>query len=378
MGRRRCRRRTDRRWRARRDRARETPSYLAHSRSVISLTAARDSSLRPVSSANASSMPRVDRPRAQSSTASRSSSRVRPERRRRPRRKGLGRVANLRRRIFDRPVRRLHLARPIAVAAAGLPALAALAALAPQDVGDLAFERLLDNQPQRQADQVAAARRRPRSPFLRARSSSRVRSGADDLSIGMLPGANGANRKPAPASLQAGCVPTPFSSKPAPSPSNRSHLPSAVAARSSLRIEKRPNVPAIDTVANVVSSRYSADSIVARPRMGFYARNTARRRSQNYRPRRRQRSAPHGDRATARVGKVDRRRGACGHSQSRRTAFRRGCSDGRISLRRSRAHRERPQGERRPAAMCWRSTRGSGRPISSPRLWLLTIMKRVS
>jgi hypothetical protein len=37
----------------------------------------------------------------------------------------------------------------------------------------------------------------PMSPFIKARSSSRVRSGADNLCIGMLPGAPGANRKPA-------------------------------------------------------------------------------------------------------------------------------------------------------------------------------------
>ena len=46
-------------------------------------------------------------------------------------------------------------------AAARLPALAALVALAAERVGDLAFERLLDDQPQRQADQIATSRRRP-------------------------------------------------------------------------------------------------------------------------------------------------------------------------------------------------------------------------
>jgi hypothetical protein len=39
------------------------------------------------------------------------------------------------------------------------------------------------------------------SPFINARSSSRVRSGADRLCIGMLPGAPGANRK----RLRLGC-----------------------------------------------------------------------------------------------------------------------------------------------------------------------------
>jgi hypothetical protein len=57
----------------------QKPSYSAHSRSAISLTAARYRSLRPVSSVNASSMSHVDKPLAWSSTASRSSSRVAPK-----------------------------------------------------------------------------------------------------------------------------------------------------------------------------------------------------------------------------------------------------------------------------------------------------------
>ncbi len=83
------------------------------------------------------------------------------KRRPHPRDERLGRVANLRRRVFDRPLRRLHLARPIAVAVAGLPALAAFVALAADRVGDVAFERLLDDQPQRQADQIATSLSRP-------------------------------------------------------------------------------------------------------------------------------------------------------------------------------------------------------------------------
>jgi hypothetical protein len=53
-------------------------SYSAHSRSVISLTAVRLSSERPCSSANTASTSRVERPRAYISTASASSSSLRP------------------------------------------------------------------------------------------------------------------------------------------------------------------------------------------------------------------------------------------------------------------------------------------------------------
>src|SRR6266545_7961112 len=53
-------------------------SYSAHSRSVISLTAVRFNSDRPRSSANSASISRVDSPRAYISTASASSSSVRP------------------------------------------------------------------------------------------------------------------------------------------------------------------------------------------------------------------------------------------------------------------------------------------------------------
>src|SRR5262245_6954742 len=53
-------------------------SYSAHSRSVTSLTAVRESKERPSSSANSASMSRVDSPRAYISTASASNSSVRP------------------------------------------------------------------------------------------------------------------------------------------------------------------------------------------------------------------------------------------------------------------------------------------------------------
>jgi hypothetical protein len=47
------------------------------------------------------------------------------------------------------------------VAVAGLLTFAALVALAAERVGDLAFERFLDDQTQRQADQIAPSLRRP-------------------------------------------------------------------------------------------------------------------------------------------------------------------------------------------------------------------------
>jgi len=62
------------------------------------------------------------------------------KRRAQPRDEGLARLANLRRRIVHRPFRRLHLAGPITVAIAALLAVAARVTLAPQNVGDLAFE----------------------------------------------------------------------------------------------------------------------------------------------------------------------------------------------------------------------------------------------
>jgi hypothetical protein len=51
----------------------------------------------------------------------------------------------------------------------------------------------------------------PRSPFIKARSSSRVRSGADSLSIGMLPAGQRCQPKARLlVAIQAGCIPTPF------------------------------------------------------------------------------------------------------------------------------------------------------------------------
>ena len=54
----------------------------------------------------------------------------------------------------------------------------------------------------------------PKSPFIKARSSSRGRSGADSLCIRMLPGAPGGNRKPAfLLRFRQGASQPPFSSK---------------------------------------------------------------------------------------------------------------------------------------------------------------------
>ena len=66
----------------------------------------------------------------------------------------LGRVTHLRCRVFDHPLRRPDLPAPIAVPVTRRRALGPLVALAPDCVGDLAFERLLHDQPQRQVHEV--------------------------------------------------------------------------------------------------------------------------------------------------------------------------------------------------------------------------------
>ena len=117
------------------------------------------------------------------------------------------RVPNLRSRIVHGPLCRLHLARPIAIPVAHFLALAALVAFAAEHVHHLAPERLLDNQAQRQPHQTARPAAVPSSPFIKARSSSRVGAGADNLSIGMLPA--GQRRQPKarlPVAIQAGCI----------------------------------------------------------------------------------------------------------------------------------------------------------------------------
>jgi hypothetical protein len=137
----------------------------------------------------------------------------RAPRKRRPdaRDERLGRVANLRRRIVHRPLRRLHLAGPIPVAVAGLLALAALVALAPERVADLALKRL----PPRSDVAPGGQDRRapPPSPNLRSSRREAPRAcarGRITSASGCSLEASGANRKPVPIAIQAGCIPTPF------------------------------------------------------------------------------------------------------------------------------------------------------------------------
>jgi hypothetical protein len=86
----------------------------------------------------------------------------------------------------------------------------------------LAARDLLDDQAQRQAGPdrpVPSAV--PKSPFIKARSSARVRSGADGLCIGCYLGP-GAVRKPAYLlRFTQGCIPTPFYRKATPFTADR-------------------------------------------------------------------------------------------------------------------------------------------------------------
>ena len=87
----------------------------------------------------------------------------RSSRKRRPhaRDKRFGRVADLRSRIVHCALRRLHLARPIAIPVARFLALAAFITPPAKHVAHFAFERLLDDQAQRQMHQIASPGRRP-------------------------------------------------------------------------------------------------------------------------------------------------------------------------------------------------------------------------
>ena len=115
-------------------------SYSAHSFSVISLTAARDRSRRPVLSVKASSMsarrqaPRVefDRKPLEFPRASR---KCRPH----ARHERFRRIPDLRSRIIHGALRRLHLARPITVAIAGFAVLAALVTFPSKRVADFSI-----------------------------------------------------------------------------------------------------------------------------------------------------------------------------------------------------------------------------------------------
>src|SRR6267143_938534 len=99
-------------------------SYSCHNRSVTWLTAVRLSTLAPLASRKAASMSRVLNPRAYISTASCSSSAVRP-------------------------------AAPVAVPIAGARAGAVLVVPAAHGLGHLGFQRFLDDLPDRELDQFA-------------------------------------------------------------------------------------------------------------------------------------------------------------------------------------------------------------------------------
>ena len=137
-------------------------SYSAHSFSVISLTAARDRSrLARLVGERVLDVARRQAARVEFDRQPLEFPRASRKRRPHARDERLGRVPDLRRRIVHRALRRLHLARPIAIAVAGLLALAALVAFAAKHVADFALERLLDDQAQRQPHQIASPGRRP-------------------------------------------------------------------------------------------------------------------------------------------------------------------------------------------------------------------------
>jgi hypothetical protein len=90
----------------------------------------------------------------------------------------LGRVADLRRRVFHPALRGLHFARPIPIAVAGLLSFAALVTLAAKDIRDFTLKRLLNDQAQRKANQIAPPGRCPQlsihqGPKLLARALRR-------------------------------------------------------------------------------------------------------------------------------------------------------------------------------------------------------------
>jgi hypothetical protein len=74
----------------------------------------------------------------------------------------LGRLAHLRGGELHHPFRRLHPARPVAVAVAARLALGALVALAADRIADLPLQGFLQNQLRRQQHQARSLRRRPK------------------------------------------------------------------------------------------------------------------------------------------------------------------------------------------------------------------------
>ena len=254
---RRCRRRTDRRWRARRDRACRSPRTRPKSFSVISLTAARDRSRLPVSSVNVSSMSRVDRPGARKvRPPAASSSRVRPESAARtPEMNGSGVSRTCGLRIVHRPFRGLHLARPIAIAVAGLLPIAALVAPPSRpstSATSFAPECLLDDQAQRQPHQIAPPAAVPRSPFISPRSSLAV---APARIVSPLGCSLRATAPSPPSCCDSGRVhPNPFSSKLKPSP-----------WRSPRRRENRCARPCRDSAPRLALERFPIHALCRGP-----------------------------------------------------------------------------------------------------------------
>src|SRR6266581_8408280 len=130
-------------------------SYSCHSRSVTWLTAVRLNTLAPLASRKAASMSRVLSPRAYISTASCSSSAVRPTRPARTREtKGSARSA-LRHPVFEWALRRAQPAPPVAVAIPRPRRRPVLVGPPAQRLGDLGFQRFLDDLPDGELDQLA-------------------------------------------------------------------------------------------------------------------------------------------------------------------------------------------------------------------------------
>src|SRR5438093_3785267 len=172
-------------------------SYSRHSRSVTWLTAVRLSTLAPLASRKAASMSRVLSPRAYISTASCSSSAVRPARPVRTREtKVSARSATCGTPYSIAPSAVRSRAPPIAVAIPRPRRRSVLVVAAAHRLGDLGLQRLLDDLPDGELDQFA-----PRVALSDALGQQlvellAVRSEAGILdSTGMPPLAAGANRR---------------------------------------------------------------------------------------------------------------------------------------------------------------------------------------
>jgi site-specific DNA recombinase len=113
----------------------------------------------------------------------------------------LARVAHLRRRILDHALRGLHPAGPVAVSVACRPTVGPLVAFPPEPVAHLALQRLFQDQPCRQPDQVRAlgCGRQPAVDQGLEALAGPV-SGGYSACHGMLPG------DPAPTGSPLSCV----------------------------------------------------------------------------------------------------------------------------------------------------------------------------